>query len=318
MTDVPVSGPGLPVTAVGVPAPANAVPATATTHPLVVTDLATLPDEPAADSWYHHRFRLRQVARDVWAGREIVLTLAERDLRVTYKEAVLGFAWALLSPLATLVVMTLVFKRVKGFQVGHVPYILYVFTGMLAWQFFSQSLSAGGSSLLANKPLLAKVHFPRECFPLSQILEAAVNTTFAMVILVALFVIHGYAPHVQALWIPLLLPIEVVFTIGVVLAVSALLVHVRDLTQVVPIVIQIGMFATPVVWPFAKLPAPYRPAYAFFNPLGPVIDSVRRTLLLGQSPDWGLVAVGAAGAAAYLVLGTIIFKRLEADLADIA
>lgn len=281
-------------------------------------DVADLPDEPAPSTFYRHRPRLLASARQVWARREIVYTIAERDIRVTYKQAVLGFAWALLSPVATLLVMVLVFRRVKAFDVGNVPYVLYSYCGILAWQFFAGSLGAGGTSLLQNKQLLAKVHFPRECFPLSQILEAAVNTSFALTILVLLFVLHGYTPRIETLWIPLLLPVELAFCTGVVLATSALLVHVRDLTQLVPIVVQIGMFATPVVWPFSKLPAAWRPVYSFFNPLGPVIDDIRRTMLLGLSPEWGLLAVGAAGALVYLVGGYALFKRLEAELADIA
>lgn len=285
---------------------------------LRVYEAADGADDPHPASFYRHRPRLLASARQVWARREIIYTIAERDIRVTYKQAVLGFAWALLSPVATLLVMVLVFRRVKAFDVGHVPYVLYSYCGILSWQFFASSLGAGGSSLLQNKQLLAKVHFPRECFPLSQVLEAAVNTTFALTILVLLFLMHGYMPRLQTLWIPVLLPVELAFCIGVVLATSALLVHVRDLTQLVPIVVQIGMFATPVVWPFSKLPAAWRPVYSFFNPLGPVIDDIRRTMLLGLSPQWGLLAVGAAGALVYLVGGYALFKRLEAELADIA
>lgn len=285
---------------------------------LRIKDPTQVPDEPHPDLLYSHRSHMLPSLATLWARREIILTLAERDLRANYKQATLGFAWAILAPVATLFVMVLIFKRVKEFQVGDVPYVLLAYCGILPWQFFAASLSMGGNSLLANKALLAKVHFPRECFPLSELVEAAFSTVLASTVLVVLFVVHHYMPHVEMLWAPLLIVIELVFCAGVLLAASALLVHVRDLVQVLPIVVQIGMFATPVIWPFSKVPADLRLLYAFFNPLGPVIDDVRRTMLLGQNPTWGLLAVAAAGAITYLVVGYTIFKRLEADLADIA
>jgi ABC-type polysaccharide/polyol phosphate export permease len=285
---------------------------------LRITDLADVPDEPDPELLYRHRSHLGTSLRALWARREIITTLAERDLRANYKDATLGFAWALLTPVATLLVMLLVFSRIKGFRIPGVPYDLYAYMGILPWQFFASSFNMGANSLLSNKALLAKVHFPRECFPLAQMVEAAVNTLFAATVLVLLFVVNGFVPHVETLWIPLFIAVELLFVTGVVLAASALLVHVRDLVQVVPVIVQLGMFATPVIWPFSKVPTTYRPLYSFFNPIGPMIDDFRRTVLLGQSPSWGLLGIAAVGAACYLALGYFIFKRLEGELADIA
>src|SRR5580658_9938352 len=281
---------------------------------LRLTDPAEVPDEPHPDLLYHHRSRLVPSLQALWARREIILTLAERDLRANYKDATLGFAWALLSPLATLLIMLLVFSRIKSFRIPGVPYDLYAYMGILPWQFFASSFSSGANSLLSNKALLSKVHFPRECFPLAQMVEAAVNTVFATIVLVVLFGISGFAPHVETAWIPLFVAVELLFVAGVVLAASALLVHVRDLVQVVPVVVSLGMFATPVIWPFSKIPLTYRPLYSFFNPIGPMIDDFRRTVLLGKSPSWGLLGIAALGAGFYLVLGYFIFKLLDCEL----
>lgn len=281
--------------------------------------MTQVPAEP--DPALHHRrtWSFRSSLRALWSRREVVVTLAERDIRASYKEASLGIAWAVLTPLAMLIVLVLVFKRVKTFQIGgDVPYVLFAYLGILPWQYFASSLSAGGNSLLANKALLSKIHFPRECFPLAQLLEAAVNTALATSVLVVLFALHRFTPHVQTLWVPLFILIEVAFTAGLVLAASALLVHVRDLVQALPLVVSLGMFATPVIWPFAKIPASFQPVYSFFNPLGPVINNIRRTVLLGQGPTWGLLGIATAGALIYLVGGYAIFKHLEADIADIA
>jgi len=286
---------------------------------LRVTDLTQIPDEP--DPSLHHRrsWTFRTSLRDLWARREVMVTLAERDIRASYKEASLGIAWAILTPLAMLIVLVLVFKRVKSFQIGDgVPYILFAYVGILPWQYFASSLSNGGNSLLANKVLLAKIHFPRECFPLAQLLEAALNTALATSVLVVLFAINRFTPHIQTLWVPLFILIEVAFCAGVVLAASALLVHVRDLVQALPLVVSLGMFATPVIWPFTKIPADIQPVYSFFNPLGPIINNIRRTVLLGQGPTWGLLGIAAAGSLVYLIGGYAIFKHLETDLADIA
>lgn len=285
---------------------------------LRLKDPTQVPDEPERDLLYRHRPHLLSSLSNLWPKREIILTLAERDLRANYKQASLGFAWAILAPVATLFVMVLIFKRVKEFQVGDVPYVLFAYSGILPWQFFSSALSMGANSLLANKALLAKVHFPRECFPLSEMVESTFSTALASTVLIVLFVLHGYAPHPEILWAPVFIVIELAFCAGVLLAASALLVHVRDLVQALPIVVQVGMFATPVIWPFSRVPTHLQPIYAFFNPLGPVIDNVRRTMLLGQDPTWGLLAVAAAGAVTYLVAGYAIFKRLEDALAEIA
>jgi ABC-type polysaccharide/polyol phosphate export permease len=283
-----------------------------------VTNPVDVPHEPDPAHAYTHRSRLVPSLRLLWTRREIILTLAQRDIKATYKQAELGIAWAILAPVAMLLVMVLIFRRIKGFHVPGVPYVLYAYTGILAWQFFASSLATGGNALLANKALLSKVHFPRECFTLAEMLEAAFNTALASTVLILLFAINGYAPHIEGLWLPLFIVIEVAFAAGVALACSVLLVHVRDLVQALPIVLQLGMFATPVIWPFSKLPVGLRPYYSFVNPMGQVIDNIRRTLLLGQQPTWGLLCLAAAGALVYLVGGYTIFKRLEGEIADIA
>lgn len=285
---------------------------------LRVFDAGQIPDEPPLDTLHRHHWKLGKSLTDLWSRREIIFTLAERDIRASYKEAFLGIAWAVFTPLATLIVLVFVFKRVKAFPTGHVPYALFAYLGILTWQYFAGAFSSGANALLANKQLLAKVHFPRECFPLAQLIEQMVASTLALGVLVILCLVNNFVPHVQVLWTPLFLLVELIFTAGVVLGTSALLVHVRDLVQVVGVVVSLGMFASPVIWPFAKLPAEFRVPYSFLNPIGPVIDNIRRTFLYGLAPDWKLLGIGAAGALTYLVVGYWTFRRLEADVADIA
>ena len=315
---------------------------------LVVTDVSTIPDEPAEGSWYHHKVRLGDSAKSLWNHREIMYTLAERDFRAQYKQATLGILWALLAPVATLVVFVVVFSRVKAFPTQGIPYALYAFVGILCWTFFSSSVGGGGNALLANKALLAKTQFPRECFPLETMLVNALNTVLSWVPLVILFVLFSRTPKLATLWVPLFMLIEIIFAAGVTLAISSLIIQMRDLVQVLPIIISLGIFATPVIWPFSYVPTHYhlfgghlvkfhlvnghvvhshwvggvyinlQAVYGFFNPLGPIISDVRQTMFLNHNPSWVPLIAAGVGAVLYLVFGYRIFKRFEVNFADIA
>jgi ABC-2 type transport system permease protein/lipopolysaccharide transport system permease protein len=285
---------------------------------LVVTDVAAIPDEAPRELIYHHKVNMMAAARRLWRAREVMYTLAERDFRVQYKQASLGVMWALLTPLLTLAIMVVVFSRAKTFGTEGLPFALFAFVGILCWSFFAGTLGSGGSSLLANKALLAKTQFPRECFPLETMGVQALNTVLTWIPLAILFVIFGRAPAITTLWAPMFMLIEVLFAAGVTLAAAGMIIQMRDLAQVLPILISLGLFVEPVIWPLSRLPAWILPYYSFFNPLGPVIDNVRRTMLLGLEPDWKLIGLAALGTVMYIIFGYRIFKRLEVSFADVA
>jgi ABC-type polysaccharide/polyol phosphate export permease len=313
---------------------------------LVEGDVSSIPPEPPNELLYRHKVHYVESVRNLWAHREIIYTLAERDFRAQYKQASLGILWALLSPVATLIIFVFVFSKVVSFGTEGIPYALFTFVGILCWGFFSTSLGNGGQSLLNNKALMAKTQFPRECFPLETMCVQALNTVLSWVPLALLFVIFGRAPRLTTVWVPLLMLIEVVFAAGICLAIASIIIQMRDLVQVLPLITSLGLFATPVIWPFSKIPTSYhlgghrakvigahgyafhhvvggltinpQMVYGFFNPLGPIIDGARRTMLLGHAPNFDLMAIAALGAVCYLVLGYRIFKRLEENFADIA
>jgi ABC-type polysaccharide/polyol phosphate export permease len=314
---------------------------------LVVHDPSTVPAEPSADLMYKHRVRPIESLKTLWDHREIIYTLTERDFRAQYKQATLGILWAFISPVLMLGFMIIVFSRVKSFGSEGLPYALYAFTGILCWNFFSNSLGNGGVSLLNNKALLAKTQFPRECFPLENMCLAGINSMTSWIPLALIFVIDQRAPQPEGLWVPLLMAIEIVFAAGVTMAIAGLIIQMRDLVQVLPLITTMGLFATPVIWPYSKIPAKFRlfgghskavldkhghlvhhlvggftvnlqVVYGFFNPVGPVIDQARWTLLLGHSPEWSLIEAASLGAVLYLYFGYRIFKRLEVNFADIA
>lgn len=275
---------------------------------------------PPADLWFRRRIRLRNAIRDVWRFRELTVSLAERDYRARYKQAVLGVGWAMLTPVLLMVVFTIVFTRVGHVDTGGAPYVLFSYLGLVPWTFFSNSVTSGGQSIVVNMPIVNKVACPREVFPLAAVVVAALDALISSVVLVLLFAVTGYAPHVQIFYAPILLAVLVVYTIGVTLLVSATLVYLRDLRQVLPLVVQLGLFITPIAYPIDVI-AKSRPklmVYCFLDPVAPVVDGIRRTVLYGGSPDWALLGMGAIGAFAAFVVGYILFKRLEVGIADIA
>jgi ABC-type polysaccharide/polyol phosphate export permease len=294
---------------------------------LRIFDSSTLPDAPAPEDFYKHRVPLVRALRQTWKNREVIWALAERDVRASYKQAALGMGWALLSPVLQIVLFSLLFSHIKAFKVPGVPYAIYAYTGLLCWTYFAGSLSAGGNSIVGSIALLNKTQFPRECFPLAQMLEQALYTIIGLVPLGILMAAKGFTPHWQVIWAPVFIAIELVFTTGMVLLFASAVVYVRDLAQVTSIITSLGLFATPVIWPFAKISnvtfgplhhVDLRPYYSFFNPLAPVMDSARRTFLQGLQPDWSWLGIGAGSAVIYFVIGYTVFKRLEVGFADIS
>jgi ABC-type polysaccharide/polyol phosphate export permease len=279
---------------------------------------ASMPAEPPSELIYRHQARLGSSLHELWASRDIIYTLAERDIRAQYKQATLGFLWALIFPLAMLGIFTIIFSRTSSNGVPGIPYPIFAYIGILCWTFFSGSLGTGGVSLLTNNALMSKTQFPRECFPLETIVVTAVNSLLAWIPLVLLFVFYRFVPYPTTVWVPLLVLIELGFTVGLTVAVSALIIQMRDLAQVLPIIIMLGLFATPVIWQFDRIPPQWRIVYGFVSPLGPVIDDLRRTMLLGLNPVPGPLLAAVAGTVVYLAVGYRVFKRLEVNFADIA
>jgi ABC-type polysaccharide/polyol phosphate export permease len=278
-----------------------------------------MPAGPPEESIYHHQAQLRPSLTALWESRDIIFTLAERDIRAQYKQATLGLLWALIAPLAMLGIFTIIFSRTKQLGIPGIPYPIFAYIGILCWTFFSQALSTGGTTLMSNHDLMSKTQFPRECFPLETILVTTVNTVISWIPLAVLFILYGRAPRLPtSAWILLLIVIEVFFVVGITLAVSALIIQMRDLAQVLPIVIQLGLFATPVIWQFKRIPGKWQYVYSFISPLGPIIDDARRAMLLGLNPVPGPLLTAMAGTACYVYFGYRVFKRLEVNFADIA
>jgi ABC-2 type transport system permease protein/lipopolysaccharide transport system permease protein len=275
-------------------------------------------DMPADELRFRRGLRPLSSLREIVQRRELIWTLAERDLRARYKQAILGFAWAIVTPLVLMVVFTVFFKRVAHVETGDVPYPVFSYVGLLPWTFFAGALSVGSLSLLSNTSLLNKVYCPREVFPLASVVVASVDGAVSTLMLFVLFAITGFWPSATSYWVPVLLVVLFAFTIGVTLAFSALVVYLRDVRHVMPIILQLGLFATPVAFALAAIPKEGRAIYSFLNPLAPVIDGLRRTVLYGEPPQMTQLALGAISAFLCLIVGFLLFRKLETGIADVA
>jgi ABC-type polysaccharide/polyol phosphate export permease len=278
------------------------------------------PAEPPRETLFKRRVPLRTALGEIWQYREIVLTLAERDLRSRYKQALLGFAWALIGPVTLMLVFTFFFTKFAKVDSHGAPYALYSYIGLIPWTFFYSGVSSGGLSLVSNMPLVNKVYCPREIFPMAALLVAAVDAAASTIVLFALFGITSYGPHIQALYAPLLLGVELVFTLAVTIFVSALLIYLRDLRHALPLILQLALFATPVAYGISAISKSktFLLVYSGLNPLSPVIEGLRRTILFGESPDWLPLLVGFGSSVVLLVVAYKLFKRLETGIADLA
>jgi ABC-type polysaccharide/polyol phosphate export permease len=273
--------------------------------------------KPPPELAYKTSMRLSETLPELWAARPIVYTLVQRTLKVRYKQSVLGVAWALITPLGMLLVVTVLFHRLAKVSSNGVPYVLFAFVALMCWTFFSGCVNSGATSILTERALLNKGRFPREVFPITTCVVTAVDSLIAMVPLVVLFVVNGFVPAITT---PLvILPLIVLAALGVgwALLLSSTTVYVRDIRSGLPLLLQVGLFATPVAYGFELLPQWARMPYSFINPVGPVIDSVRRTVLLGHAPQWGYLGAGAFTAGLMLVIGYSVFKRIEGGFADV-
>ena len=277
---------------------------------------------PPPELRFKRRTSLFRGIRELWSSRELVRTLAERDLKARYKQAVLGFAWAIITPVLLMVVFTVVFQRVGNLSdTAHkynVPYPLFSYLGLLPWTFFMSSVTQGSSSLVSNGPLLNKVYCPREVFPFATVIVAAVDMLIASTVLIVLFGVYTTPPAATSWALPILLLIQLEVTLGVVLVLSSAVVYFRDIRHVLPLLMQMGMFATPVAYGMDQITREWLYPYVVFNPLAAVIDGYRRSILYGQQPDWGLTGAAALSATVLLVIGYKVFKKLEAGIADVA
>jgi len=255
--------------------------------------------------------------RELWRYRELLFFLTWRDIKVRYKETVLGAAWALLQPLATMVVFSLFLGRMAGVSSTEIPYPLFVFAGILPWTFFANAVSSAGGSIVGSQNLVTKVYFPRLIIPMGAVAAGLVDFGIAFGMLLVLMPCYGVLPGFGLLLVPLLALLLVIAALGVGTLLSALTVAYRDFRYVVPFMVQLWMFATPCIYLDAgKVIGPRWQALLPLNPAYGLIANFRQAML-GGPLDLYALAVSGTVSLVLLLLGCFYFRRVERRFADI-
>jgi lipopolysaccharide transport system permease protein len=270
-----------------------------------------LPDKPlvvvtADKSWVGVNLR------DLWNYRELLYFLTWRDVKVRYKQTLLGAAWALLQPLLLMLIFTFFFSRLAGINSGSVPYPLFAYVGLLPWTFFASAVANGGNSLVGSTNLITKVYFPRMFIPAAAVGAGLVDLAISFGLLVVLMIYYGVGLHWSLALLPLLIILTTLLALGVGMLMSALNVRYRDIRYALPFMIQVWMFASPVIYP---IPANWRWVLAL-NPMTGIIEGFRAALF-GQQFDWPALGLSAAITLAVLLYSVFTFTRMEKSFADV-
>lgn len=252
----------------------------------------------------------------VWEYRELLYFLVWRNVKVRYKQTVIGAGWVILQPLLTMVIFTVVFGNFAKIPSDGLPYPIFAYTALLPWNYFAQAMQRSGSGLVTNANLISKVYFPRLIIPLASVLTPIVDLLWSFLVLLGLMVWFGVSPTWGVLALPLFLLLAMMTALAVSLWLSPLHVKYRDVGYAIPFLTQIWMYASPVVYPVSLVPEPWRLLYSL-NPMAGVIEGFRWALLGKSSPDLGVMAVSAATVVALLFGGIVYFKRAERTFADV-
>jgi lipopolysaccharide transport system permease protein len=253
--------------------------------------------------------------KEMWEYRELLYFLVWRDIKVRYKQTALGAVWAIIQPLFTMLVFSLFFGRLGKMPSDGIPYPIFSYAALVPWTFFAQGLTLASDSLVGSANLIRKVYFPRLVIPTSAVLAGVVDFTIAFSMLLVLMAYYGIVPTWNVLWLPALLLLALVTSLGVGLWLSALNVKFRDVKYMVPFVTQFWLFATPIAYPSSLLEQPWRTVYGL-NPMAGVVEGFRWALLGTKTAPGSMLLVSACASLALLVGGAFYFRRMEKTFAD--
>ncbi len=254
--------------------------------------------------------------KEIWKYKELLYFFVWRDLKVRYKQTIIGVAWAIIQPFLSMVVFSVFFGKLIHVPSDGIPYPIFVYSGLLFWQFFSGSLADTSSSLISNRAIITKVYFPRLILPIASIFVQFVDFLIASVVLVILMIYYGFAPHLTGLYImPLLIVIAFLAAMGGGMILAALNVKYRDVRYVLPYFIQLLLFVTPVIYP-PSIAGKYSWILAI-NPMTAVIKGARGALLHTEPINWFLLSISLSAVAILFIIGFYMFKKTERYFADI-
>ena len=252
---------------------------------------------------------------ELWEYRELLYFLTWREVKLRYKQTLLGFAWAIIQPFTMMVVFTLFFGYLAKMPSEGIPYPLFSYTALLPWTFFASGISRSSMSLLSGSALVQKIYCPRLVMPISGILSPIVDFAIAFVILIGMMFYFGYMPGLRILWLPVFLLLSVITSLGVGLWIAPISARYRDVQYIVPFLIQFWLFASPVIYPSSLLPEQFQVIYGL-NPMTGVIEGFRWALL-GTNPPGALMFVSVGIVIVLLISGAFYFRRMEKTFADV-
>ncbi len=255
--------------------------------------------------------------RELRESKDLLYFLVWRDIRVLYNQTILGFAWAIIRPLISMVIFSVVFGKLVKVPSDGVPYPLFSFAALVPWTFFSSAMVDSSTSLVMNANMLTKVYFPRLVLPMTPVLAKLVDFAIAFVMLGLMMAWYGVAPTRHVAMIPVLVALMVLTSAGIGMLLSAMAIQYRDVKHAIPFLTQVLMYAAPVVWPVSLIPSEYRLLYGLF-PMAGVIEGFRAALLDTTPMPWDLILTGTLSAIGVAALGGLYFRRTERVFADVA
>ena len=254
--------------------------------------------------------------RELSHYRDLLSFLVIRDIKVKYKQTVLGGLWAIIQPFFMMVVFTLFFGKLAKIPSDGIPYPIFNYTAMVAWTYFATAINTSGNSIVGSGSLISKVYFPRIMIPLTPVLAGLLDFFLAFLVLIAMMLYFGIYPNVMVLMLPLLILLMMLTASGVGLVLAALNAKYRDIRYTIPFLVQFWMFATPIVYPASMIPERYRLIYAL-NPMTGIIEGFRSVLLGTVAFPWTMLTMSTVIAIAVFIIGVFYFKQVERYFADI-
>jgi lipopolysaccharide transport system permease protein len=279
------------------------------------TTLTNPPDLPrtrreASKGWAWPRFR------ELWEFRELLFFFAWRDIKVRYKQTVMGALWAIIQPFFTMVIFSLFFGRLANIPSDGLPYPVFSYTALVPWTFFANALAQGSNSLVFSANMIKKIYFPRLALPIATVLAGILDFALAFIVLLGIMLYYGIVPTINIIWLPFFFLLALLTSVGVCLWLSAMNVQFRDVRYTIPFLTQVWLFITPIAYPSSSIPEPWRTVYGI-NPMAGVVEGFRWALLGTDTAPGKMIIVSTLVALTLFISGAFYFRRMEQSFADV-
>jgi lipopolysaccharide transport system permease protein len=254
--------------------------------------------------------------RELWEFRELLYFFAWRDIKVRYKQTVMGVLWAIIQPFLTMVIFSMFFGRLANIPSDGLPYPVFSYAALVPWTFFANALAQASNSLVINANMIKKIYFPRLALPIATVLAGVIDFVLAFVVLLGIMLYYGLVPTINIVWLPLFLLLALITSLGVSLWLAALNVQFRDVHYTIPFLTQAWLFVTPIAYPSSLLPEAWRTVYGL-NPMAGVVEGFRWALLGTGTGPGKMIIVSALVSLTLFISGAFYFRRMEQSFADV-